>query len=220
MEIYYTDTNGWRCIETTQHIAQTINLFKSVPTLKDLQEEMNRLNDDCVAIYKVALENSKKPGNTKNAIKEWNKFLKLFFKTFEKSLRYNGLQLPLEQYEDGITREPPSFGGVYLIGSTHFNPITHEEFYWVKNGKANNMAKRMRQYDTHSPMTYQIAFKSCATEREAFIVESRYQDILKRIAINSCSNNSEWFRVSREVYLNICADGFNYLDAISKSSLL
>ena len=210
MEIKYVCSQGWNCINTTQHITESIKTFQVYPAMPGAREEFAQLERDCVPIYRAAEANSHKACLTKSMIQKWNKFLKLFFTTFETPLTLAGCIGPIEQFSDGITRNPPSFCGVYLIGATHFNPITREEFYWVKNGKANNIAKRMAQYDTHSPMIYQIDFKECPDERTAYKVESVYQSLLKEVAINSCANNAEWFRVTRETYLAICAKGFSY----------
>ena len=212
MEIKYISTEGWSCIETTQHIINFLKIYKDYPCLPNAELIYHRIEKDCIAIYEASEKSSHKPSQTKGTVDSWNQFLRLFFKTFEVTLRPAGCIPPPEEFDDGIKRDPPAYCGIYLVGATHFNPITREEFYWIKNGKANNIAKRMAQYDTHSPMTYQIDFKSCDNERSAYQTETFYHNKLKRIAINTCANNTEWFRVTREVYLAICKKGFSYFD--------
>ena len=74
-------------------------------------------------------------------------------------------------------------GGLYLVGTCVFNPTKEEEkYYWIKVGQASKFNQRMR---------------ACFT-------------ILETEAIGSLSVSSEWFEVSKETYLKICNEGFNF----------
>ena len=55
-------------------------------------------------------------------------------------------------------RNPPSRKGLYLIGSVHANPYTNEIQYWVKVGRADDIANRLGQYDTYSPGIHHIDY--------------------------------------------------------------
>lgn len=117
----------------------------------------------------------------------------------------------LNLFEDGINYAVPREAGLYFIGETHFNPYTKEEFYWVKIGLSTNLAKRMKQYDTHCPMLWRIAFKT-NLHKCLEIEEEYYHDRLKEIAVAGCNHNEEWFLVNRETYLEMCDKGFSYFD--------
>lgn len=110
-------------------------------------------------------------------------------------------------FNDGINYNTPNYKGLYLIGETHFNPFTKEEYYLIKIGKSDSqLSTRMRSYNTHNPMLWRIDFRRTPS------LEREYQDKLANLAIAKCSHNKEWFFVSREIYLDICAKGFNYFD--------
>jgi hypothetical protein len=113
----------------------------------------------------------------------------------------------IDSFDDGIDYTVPNDSGLYFIGETHFNPITREEFYWVKIGKSNNLAKRMKQYNTCCPMLWRIDF---AVGEEEF--EEYYHNWLYTKAIATCNHNEEWFLVDRETYLEMCEKGFAYFN--------
>ena len=39
-------------------------------------------------------------------------------------------------------------GGLYLVGSCNFNPLTDEKYYWIKVGVAKTFKKRIFTYHT------------------------------------------------------------------------
>lgn len=201
--------DGCPCIDTTQHIEQIIKC----KNWDCYAEDYNRVHHDCVILYHAAEKILHSKGISRTHRKTLTNFLKVMYEAFEEIERC-GNRLPLEDFQDGIDYTSPNWCGVYLVGATHFNPLTHEEFYWVKNGKAKDISKRMAQYDTCNPMTYHIDFKQCATEKQAYAVESIYKEKLAGIALNTCAKNDEWFRVSRETYLTICNGGYHYLDSL------
>ena len=116
------------------------------------------------------------------------------------------IKIELDVFDDGIDYKTPEAEGLYFLGETHFNPHTHEEFYWVKVGKASNFKNRFRQYNTCNPMCYRIDYSS------AYEAEAYYQERIKEKAIAKCNHNSEWFLVDRETYLEMCENGFAYFD--------
>jgi hypothetical protein len=111
----------------------------------------------------------------------------------------------LEVFNDGISYDTPTDGGLYFLGETHFNPMTNEKFYWVKIGKAINLRNRLHQYNTCNPMLWRIDFLLHAEDRE-----KHYHSELEKIAIAKCNHNQEWFMVDEKTYLELCNKGFNY----------
>lgn len=112
-----------------------------------------------------------------------------------------------EEFSDGIDYNYPACSGLYFVGQTHFNPITKEEFYWVKIGKASNIANRMAGYRTSCPMLYHIDYRKGSQKAEKV-----YHILLKSKSIAKCNHNKEWFMVDRETYLEMCEKGFSYFD--------
>ena len=199
--------DGCPCKDTTQHIEQIIQRKNWGSYAEDYQ----RVHRDCITLYQTAEKTLHTKGISRTNRKTLTNFLQVMYEALEEIEQY-GNRPPLEDFQDGIDYTSPNWCGVYLVGATHFNPFTHEEFYWIKNGKAKDISKRMAQYDTCNPMTYHIDFKKCETEKQAYAIEGIYKAKLSYIALNSCAKNDEWFRVSREIYLAVCKGGYNYLD--------
>lgn len=107
------------------------------------------------------------------------------------------------------TNEVPNCSGVYLVGSTYFNPITDEKFYWIKVGKSVQLNNRMKQYATHNPMLWKNSFWPLPKERIS-LAENACQNVLETIGIEVAENTDEWYRVSRKDYLTICQQGFDF----------
>jgi len=97
----------------------------------------------------------------------------------------------------------PSKEGLYLIGQTNFNPHTKEEFYWIKVGWGGNLSTRRRQYNTYTAMIWDIGY--CVDNQ---ISEYKCHEKLLKIALHRHAD--EWFSVSRENYLKICEQGFEW----------
>ena len=103
---------------------------------------------------------------------------------------------------------PYNSKGLYLIGTTTFNPYTEEKFYWIKIGSTSStFNKRLKQYSTHNPAYYKIDFLV-----DAEYQESIYHLYLAKIAIEKTHKGDEWFRVSKEDYLNISKLGFKFFN--------
>ena len=101
-------------------------------------------------------------------------------------------------------------GGLYLVGNCNFNPISGETFYWIKVGVASNFKKRMSQYRTHNPMLWKNSYYFCDNSKERLFLENRCHEALKKCAIGSLSEDSEWYEVDKETYLKICKKGFSF----------
>ena len=96
--------------------------------------------------------------------------------------------------------------GVYLIGETHFNPITKEELYFIKVGASSNLNKRMKQYKSSNPCLFCIDFDTTDS-----FSEYEYQEMLYEYAAEKLVDGTlEWVTVSREKYLKICEKGFQF----------
>lgn len=130
-----------------------------------------------------------------------------FFKIGEE----NTTKIEVKKFIDEVTdlKNAPNFGGLYFLGSTHFNPITNECFFAVKIGLSNNINKRMKQYRTNCAMIYPIEYKEC---EDYEIQERKFQRKLSRLALYANQNNDEWYFVSKEIYLELCNKGFAYFD--------
>lgn len=122
--------------------------------------------------------------------------------------KYNYYDIPKNNIlEDGIDYDAPSINGLYFVGNTVFNPITHEEFYWVKIGMSSNLRKRMNGYNSCNPMMWRIDYKP-----EAELEENYYHYKLNQICLARNGHNDEWFLVDRETYFEMCNKGFSYFD--------
>ena len=115
-------------------------------------------------------------------------------------------------FDDGINYDTPDYGGLYLVGSTYFNPKTDEKFYWIKVGLASRLNDRMGQYNTCCAMLYRIDYLKIAGEQQRKEIEHSYHQRLRAISLATCNHNKEWFLVDRETYLTICEKGFKYFD--------
>ena len=115
-------------------------------------------------------------------------------------------------FDDGINYDTPAYSGLYLIGSTYFNPITDEKYYWIKVGRANNIDHRMSKYNTCCAMLYRIDYKCINDDDECKEAEILCHEKLFDVSLATCNHNREWFLVDRETYLEICGKGFSYFN--------
>jgi len=101
-------------------------------------------------------------------------------------------------------------GGLYLVGSCNFNPLTDEKYYWIKVGVAKTFKRRMASYRTHNPMLWKNSYFFCEDETQRYYLESQCHEILNLKAVGSLSEASEWYEVDKDTYLNICNKGFAF----------
>ena len=99
--------------------------------------------------------------------------------------------------------------GLYLIGTTTFNPYTNKPFFWIKIGKSEDLEKRMKSYYTHSPSIWKIDFQE-VPKSKVDKIEKLYHALLSNIGINSAEHSKEWYEVSKEDYLKICNEKFDF----------
>lgn len=112
-----------------------------------------------------------------------------------------------------LKRDFPATSGLYFVGHTAFNPITNQEYYWVKIGMSTNLQQRLKTYGTYTPSLYTIDYKitdNCAYE------ESVYHFLLSRVALYQNQNSVEWWLVDKETYLQMCYKKFNYFTKFTK----
>lgn len=105
-----------------------------------------------------------------------------------------------------------SDSGLYLVGTTTFNPFTDERFYWIKVGKALTLRKRIRDYKTHNPAIWVSDFRVIENPTTRDSRETVCHHILRENSLTTAENTKEWFRVDREKYLEICEKGFAFFE--------
>lgn len=124
---------------------------------------------------------------------------------------FNAVKKSLSNYEiKAIENVITAITGLYLVGSTYFNPYTDEKFYWIKVGKSTDLKKRMKQYATHNPMLWKNCFIPVSV-KNLDTAESLCHAVLKHVALKKAENTNEWFQVDKETYLNICETGFEWV---------
>jgi hypothetical protein len=106
-------------------------------------------------------------------------------------------------------------GGLYLVGSCNFNPLTDEKYYWIKVGVAKTFKKRMASYKTHNPMLWKNSYFFCEDETQRYYLESKCHKMLNGKAIGSLSETSEWYEVDKDTYLDICNKGFVFFKEVA-----
>lgn len=119
-------------------------------------------------------------------------------------------QKRLQTFIDPLTNlnNAPNISGLYFFGQTAVNPHTHKEHYWVKIGLSENISKRVKSYKTACPMLFTIAYKEI--NENLVTEEALYQSLIKQVALFDCQNNTEWFKVDKETYMEMCDKKFDY----------
>jgi hypothetical protein len=107
--------------------------------------------------------------------------------------------------EDVLRFSAPKTQGLYLIGNTLFNPHTEEQFYLVKVGISKNLQSRMKNYNTLNPLVFHIDYYT-----ECELQERQCHHILLENCQSRVDKTEEWFRVSKELYFEICEKGFQF----------
>lgn len=100
--------------------------------------------------------------------------------------------------------------GLYLIGYVLMNPFTKEEFYWLKVGVSVDLASRMEQYQVSCPMVWKNSYCYRKNMKHARKEETMCHNLLEKLCIEKGFRSKEWFRVEREVYLDVCQKGFSF----------
>jgi hypothetical protein len=120
----------------------------------------------------------------------------------------------------------PKQAGLYLVGNVALNPTTGEVFYLVKIGMSANLYDRMKTYSTSNPMMFNIDYliieddedyskvpsyrRTTLKGRKIKPIEEQYHKAMEELNFAHCEYAKEWFVVSKETYLEICAKKFNF----------
>lgn len=120
----------------------------------------------------------------------------------------------------------PKQAGLYLVGNVALNPTTGEVFYLVKVGMSTNLYDRMKTYSTSNPMMFNIDYliieddedyskvpsyrRTTLKGRKIKPIEKQYHKAMEKLNFAHCEYAEEWFVVSKETYLEICAKKFNF----------
>ena len=96
------------------------------------------------------------------------------------------------------------YGGIYMLGQTPYDIDTNKVSYWVKVGLASDPHKRLNNYLTHSAIVHFLDYHPTnRKEANEAICHAR----LSEVCINF---RTEWFEVSREMYLELRKQGFEH----------
>ena len=138
--------------------------------------------------------------------------LAFFYKIDGREHFYQNRLVKVREYVESFEEhEPKEECGCYLIGNTAFNPMTKEEFYFIKIGKSVNIKKRMKTYSSCCPSITKIDYLTCEEERLNSLENHCHTELWRLGEQVKNRGSREWFRVSREVYLNLCDTGFKNL---------
>lgn len=103
----------------------------------------------------------------------------------------------------------PNTCGLYFFGNTAYNPITDEVCYWVKIGLSGNLHNRVKSYGTSNPSTFVIGYKETLNYVSE---EHQYHHLLEKVALYRNQNNTEWWMVDRNTYLQMCEKSFDFFE--------
>lgn len=104
----------------------------------------------------------------------------------------------------------PATSGIYLLGDTRFNPHTNAKFCSIKGGLASNLRNRIKeQYLTHNPMPYLIGYLEVPSDYMKR-VEDQIHYALRRVATHRYGTNKEWYELPKDIYMEICAEQFDW----------
>ena len=112
-------------------------------------------------------------------------------------------------FTDGYNRDYEEDSGLYLMGTTTFNPITDEKYYWIKSGKSTNIHNRLRSYRTDNPAFFLIDVEIFDKTNLSQIERYCHLCLMEK-AIAKSSICDEWFLVDKQTYLEICEKKFNW----------
>lgn len=117
---------------------------------------------------------------------------------------------PLPVFEDGYSIPvAPEDCGLYLMSSTHFDPITDKKIYCIKVGMSNKLCNRVRGYHSENPFAFlldTIIFDPedvGKAEHDCHVMLSDVADAIAR-------DTDEWFIVKKEIFDEICDKKFKY----------
>lgn len=152
------------------------------------------------------------PATVKNYIRKYSDLVEKYDEYFNPKTPHGTrrVRTPLPYFEDEYIKvEPPEDCGLYLIGSTHFDPMTGKRYFWIKVGMGRNLAQRLRSYCSENPMVF-IADVMIVDPDDVLDFEASYHISLSDLAIAQAQNTREWFLVDEQTYMEICSKGFDF----------
>ena len=122
----------------------------------------------------------------------------------------------------------PKQAGLYLVGNVVLNPISGEVYYLIKVGMSANLYDRMKSYSTSNPMMFHIDYliieddvdydkvpsykRTTLKSRKIKPIEEQYHKAMENLNFTRFEYAQEWFLVSKEIYLDICAKKFGFFN--------
>lgn len=122
----------------------------------------------------------------------------------------------------------PKQAGLYLVGNVVLNPISGEVYYLIKVGMSANLYDRMKSYSTSNPMMFHIDYliieddvdydkvpsykRTTLKSRKIKPIEEQYHRAMEDLNFTHFEYAQEWFLVSKETYLEICAKKFDFFN--------
>lgn len=102
--------------------------------------------------------------------------------------------------------ETDNRAGLYFLGMGGRNPITEQDYYLVKVGRAQNVAERIKQYAITNPMVYttHCIYPVDNGREEAVRLERVAHETIAKLAYARAQNAREWFYVDKETYMMLC----------------
>lgn len=92
---------------------------------------------------------------------------------------------------------------LYFLGMMCTNP-DEKEYYLVKIGSSNNIARRIKDYAVTNPMIYHDNIFLPCEESELKRKEYNCHKYLASMAYAIAQNSNEWFYVTKENYFLLC----------------
>lgn len=165
------------------------------------------------SVEEIALITGYAKSTVKNYISKYQELEEMYDAYFNadapKAEKY--VRTPLPIFTDGYNAHPvESDSGLYLIGSTYFDPKHPDRlYYWIKVGLSSNLEKRIKGYRSHNPMVW-VADTITFDVMEMGQMEQYCHIMLSDIAYGIARDTEEWFIVTAEQYNEICSKGFSY----------
>jgi hypothetical protein len=95
--------------------------------------------------------------------------------------------------------------GIYFVAMIGITPDNHK-YYLIKNGKADHVKDRIKQYASHNPMIYH---NNCylpidPTQENILTTEANCHEYIAKRAYARAQNTKEWFYVDEKTYYELC----------------
>jgi len=95
--------------------------------------------------------------------------------------------------------------GIYFVSMIGATPDDHK-YYLIKNGKADHIKDRIKQYASHNPMIYHNNYylPINPVNENILTIESNCHEYIARKAYARAQNTKEWFYVDEKTYYELC----------------